>query len=182
MGATTKNARLSIPGFSEIKREISYTDDPAALAQGLSALGGIMWLLTYGVQHLVDPTKTSTFLPKVLLEIRGMYESIGETAQRFVIIAENFNNSVTGIHETISDVVKKLSKKFKFTKDPLKLRPIFIPKRIRVKRRIGYQPENEDDGKNPEVDDEEGMFHANWSPLTIVVQCKFLILLKFNIL
>jgi len=133
-----------IRGLKAISKSLSYWDNPEPDWEGLSVIGGYMWLLTYSIQYLSDDRNPKGSVLPGISEIQEKFQEIAQSGEIFSENLEMFYNHTQRIRADAAATVKNMVKKWKLeSRSPFIIRPeqstnvIKSPKRRFVSRGSG---------------------------------------------
>lgn len=168
-GASTSGFFKVITLVKALIQKLSYWESIKPGTDGLSVIGGYMWLLSFSCQHLIDcPNAKNAFMMQThVVDIKEKYQELGQAGELFLDLTESFHQNTHKMRSDALTVLKRLTKRWKFTEDrnPLCVRPEAIRSIPRPRRRLGTGLDSPFD-----VDDEDDVFSVKWSPLTVFVQ------------
>jgi len=169
--AATESFSRSIASTKAIIQKLSYWESVKSGMDGLSVIGGDLWILSFACQHLIDssisqePNQYS--MQAHLADVRGSYQELGQAGEMFLDLAQNFNGEIHHLRNDALLVLKRLVKKWSIPKElnPLHIRPEEAKHIPRPRRRLGSGLEGSAD-----VDDDDDVFSVKWSPLIVTIQ------------
>jgi hypothetical protein len=198
MRMATGNVGLCLPILNELLPSLSYSTARNPEFQKLSRIGGHLWLLTYAIQHLIDPAKvasdeddsyysTNADLSIGIGNISALLQDLAAATQALLPLTETFFTNAKGLREAAVEIVKKVKKQYTFSRDPFqhKLHPevkvkcprsrtnVKLAKALHSDKVRHNQTQAEPSSDTTQVSDrviQDLTLEVQWSTLTILVQ------------
>ncbi|ODM97778.1 hypothetical protein Ocin01_08904 [Orchesella cincta] len=166
--ASTRCFTTLIPSVKALIQKLSYWESVKPGTDGLSVIGGYIWILSFAFQHLIDsPNQGSFMMLTNIKDIKEKYQELGQAGELFIELAEAFHQHTHHMRADALQILKRLTKRWSFSEEnnPLKVRPEGLRAIPRPRKRLGLGLDSPIDG-----DDDDDVFSVKWSPLTVVIK------------
>lgn len=166
---STKVLSKSISTVKALIQKLSYWESIKPGTDGLSVIGGYMWLLSFACQHLIDcPNFKDHYRMQVhVADVKEKYQELGQAAELFTELAESFHQNTFHMRGDGLLILKRLTKRWSISeeKNPLHIRPETLKNIPRPRKRLGIGLDSTID-----TDDDDDVFSVKWTPLTVFIQ------------
>ncbi|CAL8113924.1 unnamed protein product [Orchesella dallaii] len=168
--ASTRCFSKSIASVKALIQKLSYWESVKPGTDGLSVIGGYMWILSFAYQHLIDSPNQGSFIMQTNIKtIKEKYQEVGQAGELFIELAEAFHQNTHHMRADALQILKRLTKRWSFSEEnnPLQVRPEGLKAIPRPRKRLGLGLDSPIDR-----DDDDDVFSVKWSPLIVVIKTK----------